>query len=63
MQKGKCEIVEGEKSNEKISSTFIEPTFVMKNINNKANIKKCHLKALTFFAIFGLWLFTPLLQK
>ena len=54
MQKGKCEIVEGEKSNEKYQ-TFLEPTFVMKNMNNKANIKKCLLKALTFlqYLVFG----------
>ena len=54
MQKGKCEIVEGEKSNEKYQ-TFLEPTFVMKNINNKANIKKCLLKALIFlqYLVFG----------
>ena len=34
---------------------FLEPTFVLKNINNKANIKKCLLKALTFlqYLVFG----------
>ena len=34
---------------------FLEPTFVMKNIDNKANIKKCLLKALTFlqYLVFG----------